>query len=393
MSEICNMFNFSNYVISKKKGVDLQPVEEKYCETNEKFEFHFLEDVDDNKIDIYNEPYLESYRKYSNEFEGEIVFEIILSEKSFKYSVYPIEYHSIWDNYKRQQEANWIVEEIDLSKDKYDWDNKLSDSDRLFIMHILAFFSAFDGIVDENINTNFIEMIKIKESICAYGKQFDMENVHGEMYSMMLSTFIDNEELKNKLINSIKTIECVKKKAIWCKKWIDSDKTFAHKIIVFAIVEGVFFSGSFASIFWLKNRPGSILSGFLESNKFIARDESLHVELATLHYNLCNNRLKQSVVYEIMEEAVLIEDEFINSGLPCKLLGINSDLMSQYIRYVSDRLLVQLGYEKKYFTTNPFEFMEKIDVISKTNFFEKRNDAYKDAKINNSKKYTILPLF
>ena len=343
-----------------------------------------------NKCDPLEEKYLESYHLHSSDFSSDIRPEIILSTESFRYTVYPVLYPTVWQNYKDQQKIHWVVEEIDLSNDRYDWDNKLSHSDRKFIMHVLAFFASFDGIVDQNIRENIIDMIKIKEAECAYGKQFDMENTHGEMYSLMLDTFVNDDVLKNKLINSIRTMECVKKKAIWCKKWIDSDKTFAHKIVAFAIVEGVFFSGSFASIFWLKTRKGSIMSGLRKSNKFIARDEAKHVELACLIYDLLENKLKESIIYDIITEAVELEDEFINSSLPCNLLGMNSVLMAEYIRYVADRLLVRLGYNKKFNVANPFEFMNKIDTFFKSNFFEERNDAYSDGKIDNPKIFKIL---
>lgn len=347
----------------------------------------------EHNLNTEPEPYMTAYNLYSSDFNSQIKPEIILSEESFRYTVYPIMYPTVWKNYKDQQKIHWVIEEIDMSNDRYDWDKKLSPMDRKFIMHVIAFFASFDGIVDENIRKNFIDMIKIKEAECAYGKQFDMENTHGEMYSLMLDIFIKDEKLKHKLINSIKTMECVKKKALWCKKWIHSDKTFAHKVIAFAIVEGVFFSGSFASIFWLKTRKGSIMSGLRKSNKFIARDEAKHVELACIIYDLLKNKLKESVVYDIMLEAVELEDEFITSSLPCNLLGMNSVLMSKYIRYVADRLLVRLGYNKKFHVTNPFEFMNKIDTFIKSNFFEERNDAYSDGKIDNPKIFKILDWF
>lgn len=336
------------------------------------------------------EPYMSSYKKYENEFMTEIQIEPILSCTSERYTVFPIKYKNIWEMYKLQIQLNWSVEEVVLYKDIEDWENKLDDNDRTFLMHVLAFFSAADGIVNANIKQNLIDVVKIKEAECAYGKQFEMENVHGEMYSLMLDTFIKDEALKNKLIDSIKTMPAIRKKAMWCKKWIDSDKTYAHKLVAFAIVEGIFFSGSFASIFWLKTRQGSIMPGLRKSNKFIARDESMHVELACRMYSLLKNKLKESVVHEILEEAILYEDEFINASLPCKLLGMNSDLMSQYIKYCADRLLVQLGYPKKYKVELPFEFMKKIDSFCKENFFENRNDAYSDAKIDNPRLLLLL---
>jgi len=348
----------------------------------------------DKLIEPFNkdimEAYMAPYKKYANDFVNkEFLPEPILSEKSHRYTVFPIHYPTIWKNYKNQQKLNWIVEEVDLSKDIAQWDKILSQNDRDFIMHVLAFFSAADGLVNANIKENLIDIVKIKEAECAYGKQFDMENVHGEMYSLMLDTFVKDDVLKNKLIESIKTMPSIIKKADWCRKWIDSDKSYAHKLVAFSIVEGVFFSGSFCSIFWLKTRKGSVMPGLIKSNRFIARDEAKHIELACLLYALLENKLKESVIYEIIEDAVLIEDEFINASLPCKLIGMNSKLMSQYIRYVADRLLVQLGYNKKYNADNPFEFMTKIDTYVKGNFFEERNDGYSDAKIDNARVFKI----
>ncbi len=337
------------------------------------------------------EPYMTSYRKYANDFvSNEIQREPILSTTSERYTVYPIKYPTVWKNYKDQLKINWVVEEVDLSKDVAHWSTSLSEDDRLFIMHVLAFFAAADGIVNANIKQNLIDVVKIKEAECAYGKQFEMENAHGEMYSLMLETFVKDEVLRAKLIDAIKTMPSIKKKAEWCKKWIDSDKPYAHKLVAFAIVEGVFFSGSFASIFWLKTRPGSLMPGLRKSNKFIARDENKHVELACLLKSLLKNKLKESVVYEILEEAIRIEEEFINDSLPCRLIGMNAVLMSQYIKYVADRLLVQLGYNKKYGVENPFDFMKKIDTFVKSNFFEERNDAYTDSKIDNPRIFKIL---
>ena len=351
----------------------------------------FIECLDEPlSIDI-SEPYLVCYKKYANDFAStDIKLEPILSLNSERYTVYPIRYETVWKNYKNQLKNNWVVEEVDLSKDVSQWNKDLSADDRTFIMHVLAFFATADGIVNANIKQNLIDVVKIKEAECAYGKQFEMENAHGEMYSLMLETFVKNEDLKNKLINSIKTMPSIKKKTEWCEKWINSDKPYAHKLIAFAIVEGVFFSGSFASIFWLKTRPGSIMPGLRKSNKFIARDENLHVQLAAILYALLQNKVKESVVYEIIEEAIAIEEEFINDSLPCRLLGMNSVLMTQYIKYVADRLLNQLGYNKRYDAENPFEYMNKIDTFCKDNFFEGRNDAYTDSKIDNKRIFKIL---
>lgn len=394
--------SFINYVTANKKYLVKEKLDANNPESIDQMihiqteeildlELNFIEEDISEVID--DEEYLKSYHLHNSDFSSSIKKEIILSNSSFRYTVYPILYPKIWKNYKDQQKLNWVIEEIDLSHDRSDWNKKLNSNDKKFLLHVLAFFASFDGIIDQNIRENFIDMIKIKEAECAYGKQFDMENTHGEMYSLMLDIFVGNEVIKKKLINSIKTMSCVKKKALWCQKWINSDKTFAHKIVAFAIVEGVFFSGSFASIFWLKTRRESVLPGLRKSNKFIARDEAKHVELACLIYELLENKLKESVVYDIITEAVELEDEFINSSLPCSLLGMNSALMSQYIRYVADQLLVRLKYNKKFNVTNPFEFMNKIDTFVKSNFFEERNDAYSDGKIDNPKIFEFVKIF
>jgi ribonucleotide reductase beta subunit family protein with ferritin-like domain len=348
----------------------------------------------DEKENSMPEHIKKSYEKYKNDFiDPNIQEETILSEKQERFTVYPIIYKTVWENYKCQLKVNWVVEEIDLSKDIVDWENNLSDKDRIFIMHILAFFASADGIVNANIKQNLIDVVKIKEAECAYGKQFEMENAHGEMYSLMLETFVTNPILKNRLLNSIRTIPSIKKKAEWYKKWIDSDKTYAHKLIASLIVEGIFFSSAFASIFWLKTRPGKIMPGFLKSNKFIARDEGLHVELAVILYGLLKNKLKEEVIYQMINEALIIEDEFYTQSLPCSLIGMNSTLMSQYIRYVADRLVYWLGYKKIYNVSNPFEFMEKIDTYVKDNFFETRNDQYTQSNIDNPYEFVILENF
>lgn len=385
----------NDYGTCEKSSVDKFPLGLNYHLTNNsKEKFNFIEYADEIENEEITEPYLPAYHKYASDFvEVEIKREPILSTISERYTVYPIQYTAVWENYKGQLKLNWVVEEVDLSKDVAHWNNLLSIDDRTFIMHVLAFFATADGIVNANIKQNLIDVVKIKEAECAYGKQFEMENAHGEMYSLMLDTFIKDPFLKKNLIEAIKTMPSIKKKAQWCKKWICSDKTYAHKLIAFAIVEGIFFSGSFASIFWLKTRPGSIMPGLRKSNKFIARDENKHVELAYILYSLLKNRLKESVVHEILEEAIMIEEEFINDSLPCRLIGMNAILMSQYIKYVADRLLVQLGYQKKYNADNPFEYMKKIDTFVKSNFFEERNDEYSDAKIDNPRVFVLLDDF
>lgn len=336
------------------------------------------------------EAYLDAYRSYRDDFERNIMPEPILSANSERYTVYPIEHWDIWDLYKKQIEAHWVVDEVSLATDKYDWDNKMSPECRKFLMYVLAFFAAADGIVNANIKQNLIDVVKIKEAECAYGAQFNMENTHGEMYSLMLHTYITDDDIRNKLIRSVKTIEGVRLKAEWCERWIDSDKTYAHKLIAFAIVEGVFFSGSFASIFWIRTLPGSLMDGLRTANKFIAKDEYMHVQLACALYRKLQNRLKTDIVHKIVGEAVEIEEIFINESLPCRLIGMNSESMSQYIKYCADQLLIQLGYPKLYDCPNPFEFMKKIDNYIKQNFFEGRNDVYTDADIDNPREFVIL---
>ena len=353
--------------------------------------------VDDDNVnhpEPYSEMYMRSYIKYADHFKNsKIVPEDILSVRSKKYTVLPINYRNVWNNYKEQLAIHWVVEEVDLSKDVYDWIHKLSADDRFFLMHVLAFFSAADGLVNANIKTNCIDVVTIKEAECAYGCQFNMENIHGEMYSLMIETFVKDEDVKRGLIDSIRRMPAIKRKADWCKKWIDSDTTYAHKLVAFAFVEGVFFSGSFCSIFWLKTRSGGIMPGLRKSNKFIARDENKHFELACILNGLLKNRLREEIVHEMLEEAIAIEIDFIIESLPCKLLGMNSDSMIEYIKYVADRSLVQLGYTKKYNAENPFEFMKKIDTYVKGNFFEDREDSYSNSKIGNVREFEILTEF
>lgn len=354
----------------------------------------FLSNEDTVYPDPYEESYMKSYLKYVDHFKNpKILPEDILTVRSKKYTVLPIRYKKVWQNYKEQLAIHWVVEEVDLSKDVYDWEHKLSDDDRFFLMHVLAFFAAADGLVNANIKSNCIDVVTIKEAECAYGCQFNMENIHGEMYSLMIETFIKDDKIKEGLIDSIRRMPSIKKKADWCKKWIDSDTTYAHKIVAFAFVEFVFFSGSFCSIFWLKTRSGGIMPGLRKSNKFIARDENKHFELACILYGQLKNKLKEEVVYEILDEAIAIEIEFIVESLPCKLLGMNSDSMIEYIKYVADRSLVQLGYSKRYNAENPFEFMKKIDTYVKTNFFEDREDSYSSSKIGNVREFEILNEF
>jgi ribonucleotide reductase beta subunit family protein with ferritin-like domain len=276
--------------------------------------------------------------------------------------------------YKKQVDCFWRAEEVDLSKDLPDWD-KLNDSEKHFISMILAFFAASDGLVIENLGLRFMGDVQVSEARAFYGFQIAMENIHSQMYSMLIDTYITDREQKDTLFNAFENFECIKEKGEWAKKWInDNRSSFATRLVAFACVEGIFFSGAFCSIFWLKKR--GLLPGLTFSNELISRDEALHTEFAVLLYSKLNKKMNKSRIYELISEAVEIEKKFIVEALPCKLIGMNSNLMTQYIEFVADRLLTQLGYDKKYNATNPFAFMEFISVESKTNFFEKRVSEY-----------------
>ena len=301
--------------------------------------------------------------------------ELLTQENPNRFVLFPICYNDIWNKYKDQMSVFWTVEEIDLSKDRTDWNN-LSDNEKYFIKNILAFFAGSDGIVLENLGSRFMSEIQIPEAKCFYGFQIAMENIHSETYSLLIDTYIQDSEEKDRLLNAIETIPCVKRKAEWALKWINDDKSsFATRLIAFAIVEGVFFSGSFCSIFWLKKR--GLMPGLTFSNELISRDEGLHTDFAVLlSTKYIRNKLPENKVQEIFREAVDIEKEFITESLPCNLIGMNSELMKQYIEFVADRLLSQLNYNKLYNTKNPFDFMEMISLRGKTNFFEKRVSEY-----------------
>jgi ribonucleoside-diphosphate reductase beta chain len=293
--------------------------------------------------------------------------EPLLTETKSRFVVFPIQYDDIWSMYKKHVSTYWTVEEIDFSKDGKDW-VKLTESEQHFIKNILAFFAASDGIVNENLVLNFMSEIKVPEALAFYSFQNAIETVHSETYSLLIDTYIKEEKEKSRLLNAVETIPCVKKKADWALKWIENDTdNFATRLIAFACVEGIFFSGAFCSIYWLKER--GVMPGLTFSNELISRDESLHTEFAILLYSHITNKLSEDKVFSIIKEAVLIEKEFIIDSLPCRLLGMNSELMSQYIEFVSDRILVQLGYNKIYNVINPFDFMDRIGLEDKQNFF------------------------
>ena len=300
--------------------------------------------------------------------------EPILSESAGRYTLFPIKYNDMYQMYKRQVDSFWRPEEVDLSRDLNDWAS-LSDDERHFIGMTLAFFAGSDGIVMENISTRFLNDVKPAEARAFYSFQSAMESIHSEMYSILIETYIKDTEQKNRLFQAIDNYPCIAIKARWAQKWIgDDDASFASRLIAFACVEGIFFSSSFASIYWIKKR--GLMPGLTLSNEFISRDEALHTEFAILLYSKLRRKVNKERATEIIREATEIEKEFITESLPCRLIGMNVKLMSQYVEFVADRLCLQLGYDKIYGSTNPFEFMELISVETKTNFFERTNSEY-----------------
>ena len=307
--------------------------------------------------------------------------EMILSEEEKRYVIFPINHNEVWKMYKKAEANFWTAEELDLSKDVNDFNDKLNEDERYFVENVLAFFAASDGIVNENLGERFYNEVKIQEAKFFYGFQIAVENIHSETYSLLIDTYVKDVYKKNKLLNAIETIPSVKKKADWALKWIeDKESTFGTRVIAFAAVEGIFFSGSFCAIFWLKKR--GLMPGLCHSNELISRDEGLHTEFAVLIHSMLVDKPSKEIVLKIIKEAVELEKEFITESLPCSLIGMNQKLMKQYIEYVSDRLLLMLGLEKEYNAENPFDWMELISVQGKTNFFEKRVGEY--ANIANS---------
>lgn len=300
--------------------------------------------------------------------------EPLLRDNPRRFVIFPIQYPDIWEMYKKAEASFWTVEEVDLSKDLSDWET-LKDSERHFIKHVLAFFAASDGIVNENLVERFSQEVQVTEARCFYGFQIAMENVHSEMYSLLIDTYIRDPKERDFLFNAIETLPCVKKKADWALQWIGSKSaTFAERIIAFAAVEGIFFSGSFASIFWMKKR--GLMPGLTFSNELISRDEGLHTDFACLMYRHVVQKPSKERVLQIIKDAVVIEQEFLTDALPVRLLGMNCELMSDYIEFVADRLLLELIGEKHYNTKNPFDFMNLISLEGKTNFFEKKVSEY-----------------
>lgn len=312
--------------------------------------------------------------------------EILLQENKERFVLLPIKYPALWEMYKKHEASFWTAEEIDLSQDMKDWET-MNEGEQHFIKHILAFFAASDGIVNENLAVNFMSEVQLPEARCFYGFQIMMENIHSETYALLIDTYIKDAAEKNKLFNAIETVPAVTKKAEWALRWIEKG-TFAERLVAFAAVEGIFFSGSFCSIFWLKKR--GLMPGLSFSNELISRDEGLHCEFACLLYSMLNNKLSQESVTEIIADAVRIEKEFITEALPVRLIGMNADLMKQYIEFVADRWISALGYPKIFNATNPFDFMEMISLQGKTNFFEKRVGDYQKAGVTSSKEQEIF---
>jgi ribonucleoside-diphosphate reductase subunit M2 len=313
--------------------------------------------------------------------------EILLAPDDNRFVMFPIKHQDVWEMYKKQVDCFWRAEEIDLTKDLANWES-LNHDEKYFISMILAFFAASDGIVLENLASRFMMDVQISEARAFYGFQIAIENVHSETYSLLIETYIKDKEEKHKLFNAIENFPCIKKKSDWAQKWIhDNRSSFATRLVAFACVEGIFFSGAFCSIYWLKKR--GLMPGLTFSNELISRDEALHCEFAVLLYSKLTKKVDRAKIHELIKEAVDIETEFICEALPCKLIGMNSELMTQYIKFVADRLVVQLGYKKIYGVSNPFDFMELISLEGKTNFFERKVGEYSLANKQSDNAFTF----
>ena len=314
--------------------------------------------------------------------------ELLLKENKDRFVILPIKYPAIWEMYKKCEASFWTAEEIDLGDDMKYWD-AMNDGERHFISHVLAFFAASDGIVNENLAINFMSEVQLPEARCFYGFQIMMENIHSETYALLIDTYVKDPVEKDRLFHAIDTVPCVGKKAQWALRWINNG-TFAERLIAFAAVEGIFFSGSFCSIFWLKKR--GLMPGLTFSNELISRDEGMHCEFACLLYRMLENKLSKEAATAIITDAVEIEKEFITDALPVNLIGMNAKLMGQYIEFVADRWLGELGYDKVYNVSNPFDFMEMISLQGKTNFFEKRVGDYQKSGVLNSQESKAFSL-
>ena len=314
--------------------------------------------------------------------------ELLLKENKDRFVILPIKYPAIWEMYKKCEASFWTAEEIDLSDDLKHWEN-MNDGERHFISHVLAFFAASDGIVNENLAVNFMSEVQVPEARCFYGFQIMMENIHSETYALLIDTYVKDPAEKDRLFHAIDTVPAVQKKAEWALKWINNG-TFAQRLVAFAAVEGIFFSGSFCSIFWLKKR--GLMPGLTFSNELISRDEGMHCEFACLLYSMLNEKLSKEEATKIITDAVEIEKEFVTDALPVNLIGMNAKLMSQYIEFVADRWLVELGYDRVYNAANPFDFMEMISLQGKTNFFEKRVGDYQKNGVLNTQESKAFSL-
>jgi len=314
--------------------------------------------------------------------------EPILAENASRFVLFPIQHDEIWKMYKKHVASFWTAEEIDLAQDAVDWNNKLSEDERHFIKHVLAFFAASDGIVNENLVLNFMREVQIPEARCFYGFQVAIENIHAETYSLLIDTYIKDAAEKMHLFNALETVPCVKKKADWALKWIDEAPSFAHRLVAFAAVEGIFFSGSFCAIYWLKKR--GLMPGLTFSNELISRDEGMHCDFACLLYSMLQEKLDPKEIEAIIIEAVDYEMEFVSSALPVALLGMNAEQMCQYLKFVADRLLTSLGNERHYNVQNPFDWMDMISLQGKTNFFEKRVGDYQKAGVMADKDKQVI---
>jgi ribonucleoside-diphosphate reductase beta chain len=315
--------------------------------------------------------------------------EPILRENPGRFVLFPIKYDQIWKMYKQAEASFWTTEEVDLSSDMTHWE-KLTDNERHFIKHVLAFFAASDGIVNENLVINFMREVQIPEARCFYGFQVAIENIHAETYSLLIDTYIKDAVEKDFLFNALQNLECVAKKANWAMRWIETAPTFGHRLVAFAAVEGIFFSGSFCAIFWLKKR--GLMPGLAFSNELISRDEGLHCDFACLLYSMLEQKLDPQELEDIITEAVSFEKEFVTDALPVSLIGMNATLMNEYIEFVADRLLLSLGNQKVYHTQNPFPWMDLISLQGKTNFFEKRVGEYQKSGVMADREKQVFSL-
>lgn len=309
--------------------------------------------------------------------------EPLLKKTDTRFVLFPIKYHDIWTFYKKAEASMWTAEEVDLSKDTHDWEERMNDNERYFISHILAFFASSDMIVNENLVERFCKEVQIPEARCFYGFQIMIENIHSEMYSLLIDTYIKDTDERSRLFNAIETIPAIKRKADWARKWIaDQESSFAIRLVAFAVVEGVFFSGAFASIFWLKKR--GLMPGLTFSNELISRDEVLHCDFATLLFGHLHEKPPVELIYELVRDAVEVEQDFWMDAFPCSLIGLNPDKMKTYIAFIADRLIVALGFPKIYNVDNPLDYMEMISLQGKTNFFEKRVGEYQKSGVMQS---------